>query len=186
MAESWFTSFLTVLLLTFSPFFWVVLSLSPTATLSWQVNPDPAITLSIDNDIGDVTALTAEGSGSIEVRVSESTTYTLTATDANGSETATVSIAFQAYAELWQIGVDDGSQAEFSQENGTQAAPGSPTVFDDDFYLAGSYPAPVNVVETDEIWENLDRAIANNDPANRIHFNLGALQAAQHGSKSPH
>ena len=156
----------------------VASSLSPTATLSWQVNPDPAITISIDNDIGDVTALTTDGSGSTQVRLSEATTFTLSATDANGSETATVSIDFQAYAELWRIGVDDSSQAEFSQENGPQAAPGSPTVFDDDFYLAGTYPAPVDVVETDEIWKNIDRAIANNDPANRIHFNLGALQAA--------
>ncbi len=151
---------------------------SPTATLSWRVNSDPAISLSIDNDIGDVTALTNEGVGSIEVRLSETTTYTLTATDDNGSETATVSIAFQAYAELWRIGADDTSQAEFSQENGPQAAPGSPTVFDDDFYLAGTYPEPVGIVETDEIWKNLDRAIATNDPTNRIHFNLGTLQAA--------
>ncbi|MFP6873571.1 MAG: hypothetical protein VCA55_08670, partial [Verrucomicrobiales bacterium] len=153
-------------------------SVSPTATLSWQVDADPGITVSIDNDIGDVTALTNDGSGSIEVRLSETTTYTLTATNANDTETATVSIAFQDYAELWRIGTDDNSQSEFSQENGPQAAPGSPVVFDDDFYLAGSYPAPVNDVQADEIWKNLDRAIANNDPANRIHFNLGALQAA--------
>ncbi|MED5586610.1 MAG: hypothetical protein VYB61_09665 [Verrucomicrobiota bacterium] len=156
----------------------VVSGTSPTATLSWQVNPDPAIKLSIDNDIGDVTALTSNGSGSIEIRISESTTYTLTATDADGSETATVSISFEAYAELWRIGADDASQAEFSQENGPQSAPGSPTVFDDDFYLAGTYPDPVGVVEADENLKNFDRAIANNDPANRIHFNLGALEAA--------
>ena len=75
-------------------------------------------------------------------------------------------------ANLFTLGIDDGTQAEFSQENGPQAGPGSATVFDDDYYFAGTYG--VGVVQADEDLKNFDRAIANNDPSNRIHFNLAA------------
>ncbi|MFP6872782.1 MAG: PEP-CTERM sorting domain-containing protein [Verrucomicrobiales bacterium] len=75
-------------------------------------------------------------------------------------------------ANIFTLGVDDGSQAEFSQENGPQAGPGSADVFDDDYYFAGSYG--IGVVAVDENWKNFDRAIANNDPTNRLHFNLAA------------
>jgi hypothetical protein len=75
-------------------------------------------------------------------------------------------------ANLFTLGIDDGTQAEFSQENGTQPGPGSATVFDDDYYFAGTYG--VGVVQADEDLKNFDRAIANNDPTNRIHFNTPA------------
>ena len=75
-------------------------------------------------------------------------------------------------ANLFTLGIDDGTQAEFSQENGPQAGPGSATVRDDDYYFAGTYG--VGVVEADEALANFDRAIAVNDPTNRIHFNLVA------------
>ncbi len=153
-------------------------SISPTATLTWQINADPAVTLSIDNEIGDVTALTDNtGAGSVEVRVSEATTFTLTASNANGEETATLSIDYQPYEELWRLGEDNNSQAEFSQENVRQPAPGSASLQDDDYYFAGSYPAPINDVDSDEDPKNFDRALTNGDPNNRIHFNLGALEA---------
>ena len=80
-------------------------------------------------------------------------------------------------ANLFTLGIDDDSQGEFSQENGPQAGPGSATVFDDDYYFAGTYG--VGVVQADEGLKNFDRAIANNDPTNRIHFNLVELAGAQ-------
>ena len=80
-------------------------------------------------------------------------------------------------ANLFTLGIDDDTQAEFSQENGPQAGPGSATVFDDDYYFAGTYG--VGVVQADEDLKNFDRAIANNDPTNRIHFNLVELAGAQ-------
>ena len=80
-------------------------------------------------------------------------------------------------ANLFTLGIDDGTQAEFSQENGPQPGPGSATVFDDDYYFAGTYG--VGTVEADEAIANFDRAIANNDPTNRIHFNLVELAGAQ-------
>ncbi|MFP6873574.1 MAG: hypothetical protein VCA55_08685, partial [Verrucomicrobiales bacterium] len=73
-------------------------------------------------------------------------------------------------ANIFTLGIDDGSQAEFSQENGPQAAPGAADVFDDDYYFAGTYA--IGTVVADENWKNFDRAIANNDPTNRLHFNL--------------
>lgn len=63
---------------------------SGTTTLSWTVAN--ALTVSIDQGIGDVTAQTVNGSGSIAVNVASSRTFTLTATGAN-STTATRSVA---------------------------------------------------------------------------------------------
>ena len=83
--------------------------------------------------------------------------------------TITLPVSSEA-ANIFTLGNDDGSTAEFSQENGPQAAPGAADVFDDDYYFAGTYE--IGFVAADEILANFDRAIANNDPSNRIHFNL--------------
>ncbi len=72
-------------------------------------------------------------------------------------------------AYIFTLGNDDGSQGEFSQENGPQAGPGAADVRDDDYYFAGTYA--IGTVVADEDWKNFDRAIANNDPTNRLHFN---------------
>jgi hypothetical protein len=67
---------------------------SGTTTLSWTVSN--ALTVSIDQGIGDVTAQTINGSGSIQVNVPASRTYTLTATGPNNSSdsrTVTVTVA---------------------------------------------------------------------------------------------
>ena len=56
--------------------------------------------------------------------------------------------------------------------------PGSATAKDDDYYLAGSYPAPVGTLAGDEPIANFERAITAGDPRNRIHFPLGAAQVS--------
>ena len=73
-------------------------------------------------------------------------------------------------ANIFTLGNDDGATGEFARENGTQAAPGAANIQDDDYYFAGTYG--IGVVAVDEDWLNFDRVVANNDPNNRIHFNL--------------
>jgi len=101
-----------------------------------------------------------------------------------------------AFVQIWQIGFDDNSQAEFSQETGSNAGPGAVTppsavtpaqaldpafnltTHDDDFYFAGTYPAPIGVVTSTEPFKALDRALTGNvdglngDIWDRIYFNL--------------
>ncbi|MDE0571387.1 MAG: hypothetical protein OSB44_11940, partial [Verrucomicrobiales bacterium] len=113
---------------------------SPTATLSWQVDSDPETSVFIDNGIGEVTAITSEGAGSIDVRIFAITTYVLTVKGVDGDEaTASLTIGYQPYAEIWTVGLINGSQAEFSQEKGTsnEESEGSPLFQDDDYFLAG-------------------------------------------------
>lgn len=67
---------------------------SGTTTLSWTVSN--ALTVAIDQGIGDVTAQTINGSGSVQVNVSATRTYTLTATGPNNStdsRSVTVTVA---------------------------------------------------------------------------------------------
>jgi hypothetical protein len=90
--------------------------------------------------------------------------------------------AKSAYVQIWQIGIDDSSTAEFHQENfTTNPPPGSPNALDDDYYKAGIYPAPVGIVSTDEDTVNfMERALTGNavgapgsgDLSDRFHFNL--------------
>ena len=83
------------------------------------------------------------------------------------------------YAELWIIGEDNDNQSEFSQEGGgAQPGPGDPAGLDDDYYFAGSYPDPINVVGEDEEWVNFERALTSGDPFSRIHFNLTEEQVS--------
>jgi hypothetical protein len=72
----------------------------------------------------------------------------------------------------------NGNQTEFSQEQGMDAAPGSATAQDDDFYFWGVYPDPIGTVTENEPFLNFDRAHVPGDPFNRIHFNLDAESAA--------
>ncbi len=83
------------------------------------------------------------------------------------------------FTELWLLGDDtNGNQAEFSQEQGMDEAPGSATAQDDDFYFWGVYPDPIGTVLNNEPFTNYDRAHVPGDPFNRIHFNLDAASAA--------
>ena len=153
---------------------------SPTATLSWQIDSDPEITVFIDNGIGEVTAITSEGAGSIDVRISAITTYVITVKGVDGDEeSASVTIGYEPYAEIWTVGLIDGSQAEFSQEKGisNEESDGSPLFQDDDYFIAGNYGGTIGNLESDEDWSNMDRAVTNNDPNNRFHFLLDSLQA---------
>ena len=156
---------------------------SPSAVLSWTVDPAVGVTVVLDNGIGDVTGQTVGGSGSITVSPNETTTYALTAMRPNSPAPdevqAMVTVEYNPYAVLWQIGEDNGTQTEFSQENGetNDVSIGSPLFQDDDYFIAGDYGNPIGVVAEDEPWVNLDRAIASSDPTNRVHFLLDSSQA---------
>ncbi|MFT4637433.1 MAG: hypothetical protein ACI8T1_000742 [Verrucomicrobiales bacterium] len=82
------------------------------------------------------------------------------------------------YTELWQLGIIDGGQGEFSQEVGANDPPGSPDEQDDDYYFAGTY-GEVGAVAADEATLNYDRALTAGDPINRIHFNLNDISASE-------
>ena len=59
--------------------------------------------------------------------------------------------AAAGYQAAWQLGADDSGLPPFSQESsGPNSSPGSASVKDDDYYFAGTYPAPVGVVGTDD------------------------------------
>ena len=77
------------------------------------------------------------------------------------------------FQQLWQVGEDNETQSEFSQEGGgAQAAPGSATELDDDYYFAGEYPDPIGIVPADEEFVDFERALTSGDPFSCIHFNL--------------
>jgi len=81
------------------------------------------------------------------------------------------------FSPEWQVGFDNGTQSEFSAESHTSnPPPGLPNVLDDDWYFAGSYPAPVGLLAADDPYNTFERALVSNDPVDRIHFNLGADQ----------
>ena len=82
-----------------------------------------------------------------------------------------------AFDPVWQLGADDGQTSPFGQENWTSNnAPGSATAKDDDYYLAGSYPAPIGTLAADEALANFERANPVSDPRKRVHFPLTAAQ----------
>jgi len=84
-----------------------------------------------------------------------------------------------SFDPVWQLGSDDGETAPFSQESfGSNAAPGSATTKDDDYYFAGVYPAPIGALANPEAVENFERSVTAGDPRNRLHFPLTAGQAA--------
>lgn len=84
----------------------------------------------------------------------------------------------QTFEQVWQLGLEDNSINEFSQESFAQnEPPGSPTVKDNDYYFAGEYAA-VGPVAQDEPWLNFERALTGSELRSRIHFNLTPGQAA--------
>jgi uncharacterized protein (DUF1800 family) len=92
---------------------------------------------------------------------------------------AVATVADAGFSTLWTLGVQDDSADEFDGENWSgNAAPGSATLKDDDFYFAGTYPAPIGIVAVTEPLTNYERAITDGNPTNRIHFNLTSAQAA--------
>lgn len=83
------------------------------------------------------------------------------------------------FAPVWQLGTDDNDSLPFSSENySSNNPPGSPTARDDDYYLKGIYPPPVNTLVADEPPANFERAITSGDPRKRVHFPLTAAQAS--------
>ncbi|OYW73173.1 MAG: hypothetical protein B7Z37_22560 [Verrucomicrobia bacterium 12-59-8] len=87
------------------------------------------------------------------------------------------------FSTYWALGVNDGSANEFVSESyNSNAAPGSATQKDDDYYFAGTYPAPIGVVAVSENpATNFERAITTSDPNDRLHFMLSAEQASSTG-----
>ncbi|HEY8962295.1 MAG TPA: hypothetical protein VIM57_08825, partial [Luteolibacter sp.] len=84
-----------------------------------------------------------------------------------------------SFDPVWQLGGDDEETTPFSQESfGPNAAPGSATTKDDDYYFAGVYPSPIGTRATDEALENFERSVTAGDPRDRLHFPLTAGQAA--------
>jgi uncharacterized protein (DUF1800 family) len=88
-------------------------------------------------------------------------------------------ISAAPFARLWQLGADDHASSPFSQESwGPNHPPGSAALKDDDYYLAGTYPAPVGTLAANETIAFFERAITEGDPRDRIHFPLTAAQAS--------
>lgn len=82
------------------------------------------------------------------------------------------------FVPFWNLGTEDGSSSEFRQENGSSnSPPGTASALDDDYYFAGTYPAPIGNVATQELLEFYEHAVTTWDPINRIHFNLTPAQA---------
>ncbi len=92
---------------------------------------------------------------------------------------STVPPAHAGFSTLWIVGVEDGTPNEFDGESGSSnSLPGSALIKDDDYYLAGTYAAPIGFRATSETLSNFERAVTSGDPNNRIHFNLTASQAS--------
>ena len=60
------------------------------STFSWETND--AVSISIDQSVGDVTSLSTDGDGNTNATVNTTTTYTLTATNTEGSTTKTLRV----------------------------------------------------------------------------------------------
>lgn len=100
------------------------------------------------------------------------------------------------FVTLWELGADDNSQSDFTQEAGANEPPGFVSLpdevpvgsendpsfnlasKDDDYYFAGLYPDPIGLVDSSEPWKAFERALVPGDGINRIHFTLNAQQAA--------
>ncbi len=100
------------------------------ATLTWNL-AEPTATVSIDQGIGDVTARTVGGTGSIVVNPVANTVYTLTATFGALTQTKTVTVNTTTWSGIFEAGMDNASNAEFSHED----------TADDNYYFTGNYTA---------------------------------------------
>lgn len=77
----------------------------------------------------------------------------------------------------WSLGGVDDNPDEFGAEAwGTNAAPGSAGALDDDYYFAGTYPAPIGEVAASEPLSHFAGAVTTGSPISRIHFPLTAAQ----------
>ncbi|MBN8247930.1 MAG: hypothetical protein J0L84_10855, partial [Verrucomicrobia bacterium] len=156
---------------------------SPANTLSFSLASGPA-------------GLTVTSGGAItwtpgSAQIPSTTTVKVRVTD-NGTPPAsstnqfTVNVTGSVPRFVWQIGTDNGSNGEFpSATGGNQVAPGSPTVIDDDYYAAGTYPSGFNglasalTVSSDEANPgNWEKSLTATDRTNRFHFVLHSTQVA--------
>lgn len=82
------------------------------------------------------------------------------------------------FTTLWSLGVWDGDpQDEFGSSTWDyNAAPGSATALDNDFYFAGTYPAPIGTV-AGESATNFEPVLDTQNLSVRLHFNLSPAQA---------
>lgn len=82
------------------------------------------------------------------------------------------------FTTLWSLGVWDGDPLnEFGSSTWQyNAAPGSATDLDNDFYFAGTYPAPIGTV-AGEPATNFEPVLDGGNLSVRLHFNLSPAQA---------
>ena len=141
------------------------------------------------------TGLTLDGGGSTTmVRSDPSTGFKLlnrpnggTFQRLNGSHVGVFAPAFSGpvqptFVTKWLVGTRDNKVSDFSAESGgANNPPGNPNGLDDDYYFAGTYPAPVGTLLKDEPWQFLERAVIRFNPPNdttlRFHFNLTGDEA---------
>lgn len=83
------------------------------------------------------------------------------------------------FTTLWSLGVWDRDPTDEFGETvwGVNAAPGSATAKDHDFYFAGTYPAPIGTVAVSEPVGNLEANLADGNSPVRLHFTLTPAQA---------
>ncbi len=142
------------------------------ATLTWAL-AEPTATVSINQGIGNVT-----GTSSIVVSPVANTIYTLTATLGAQTQTRTVTVNVSTWNGIFEAGIDDSSDAEFSHEDAA----------DDNYYFAGNYTSAggpnqvANEVLNDDADTNtvpgrtgnpalgFERALTELDPVQNIWF----------------
>ncbi len=93
-------------------------------------------------------------------------------------------LAAQAeFESLWMLSPNDNSNSGLgSASNTSNVTPGSATVRDDDYYLAGTYAAPIGTLAASEPLTNFENSLRFNDPRVRIHFPLSAAQRPANAS----
>lgn len=102
------------------------------ATLSWEVAPE-VNSLSIDQGLGNVLPITADGTGSINISPTVTTTYTITATTPSGNATETVTIYVDEPASFrinefvaqnaGPVADEDGDEADWIEIKNTGSTP---------------------------------------------------------------
>lgn len=82
------------------------------------------------------------------------------------------------FETIWSLGVWDGDpENEYGAATWQyNAAPGSATDLDNDFYFAGTYPAPIGTV-AGEPQTNFEQGLDDGNMSVRLHFNLSPTQA---------
>lgn len=167
---------------------------SPDTTLFWEVPDTSGVRVFLDpapaGQDREVTDLISGGIGELPVSLTETTTFTLTVSrDGVQDQTQEVTVELDIFENLWVLGSNDGGQNDFHRETNTSntVEEGSPTILDDDYFFAGTYPDPIGTLAVDEVLlddtptnqegQGFERAVGGSDPFNRIHFNLTEDQA---------